>query len=129
MVFHWRLSDSKSPQVSKTLLSILAVFNNAVLWMVSTQPPTSKTSKSFNNPLVTVPKDYYYYYYYYYYYFFPHQQSLMVFHWSLNDNMVFTRPLISKSSCPYTISLVTLPSVLITIAITVILMFHSLSVL
>ena len=56
MVFHWRLSDSKSPQVSRTLLSILAVFSNAVVWMVSTQPPTSKSSRPFNNPLVTVPK-------------------------------------------------------------------------
>ena len=53
---HWRLSDSKSPQVSKTILSILAVFNNAVVWMVSTRPPTSKSSKPFNNFLVTVPK-------------------------------------------------------------------------
>ena len=35
MVFHWRLNNSKSPQVSRTLLSILAVFNNAV----STRPP------------------------------------------------------------------------------------------
>ena len=56
MVFHWRLSDSKSPQVSRTLLSILAVFNNAVVWMVSTWPPTSKSSRPFNNPLVAVPK-------------------------------------------------------------------------
>ena len=56
MVFHWRLNDSKSPQVSRTRLSILAVFNNAVVWMVSTQPPTSKYSRPFNNPLVTVPK-------------------------------------------------------------------------
>ena len=56
MVFHRRLSDSKSPQVSRTLLSILAVFNNAVVWMVSTRPPTSKSSRPFNNPLVTVPK-------------------------------------------------------------------------
>ena len=56
MVFHWRLSDSKSPQVSRTLLSILAVFNNAVVWMVSTRLPTSKSSRPFNNPLVTVPK-------------------------------------------------------------------------
>ena len=30
------MSDSKSPQVSRTLLSILAVFNNAVVWIVST---------------------------------------------------------------------------------------------
>ena len=54
MVFHLRLSDSKSPQVSRTLLSILAVFNNAVVWMVSSRPPTSKSSRPFNNPLVTV---------------------------------------------------------------------------
>ena len=31
LVFHWRLSDSKSPQVSRTLPSIQAVFNNAVV--------------------------------------------------------------------------------------------------
>ena len=56
MVFHWKLSDSKSPQVSRTLLSILTVFNNAVAWMVSNRPPTSKSSRPFNNLLVTVPK-------------------------------------------------------------------------
>ena len=56
MVFHWSLSDSKSPQVSRTLLSILAVLNNEVVWMVSTRPPTSKSSHPFNNPLVIVPK-------------------------------------------------------------------------
>ena len=44
MVFHWSLSNSKSPQVSGTLLSILAVLNNAVVWMVSTRPPVSKSS-------------------------------------------------------------------------------------
>ena len=56
MVFHWRLSDSKSPQVSSTLLSIFAVSNNAVVWMVSTRAATSKSSRPFNNPLVTEPK-------------------------------------------------------------------------
>ena len=56
MVFHWRVSDIKSPQVSRTLLSILAVFNNAVFWMISTQPLTSKFYRPFNNPSVTVPK-------------------------------------------------------------------------
>ena len=55
MAFHWSLSDSKSPQVSRTLLSILAVLNNAVVWMVSTRPPTSKSSSPFSNSLVTVP--------------------------------------------------------------------------
>ena len=42
--------------------------------MVSTRPPTYKSSSPFNNPLVTVPNEpittgiivpYYYYYYYY----------------------------------------------------------------
>ena len=54
MVFHWSLNDSKSPQVSMTLLSILAVLNNAVVWMISTRQPTSKSSSPFSNPLVTV---------------------------------------------------------------------------
>ena len=56
MVFHWSLSDSKFPQVSRTLLSILAVLNNVVAWMVSTRPPTFMSSNLFYNPLVTVPK-------------------------------------------------------------------------
>ena len=34
MVFHGILSDSKSPQVSRTLLSILADLNNAVVIMI-----------------------------------------------------------------------------------------------
>ena len=56
MVFHWSLSDSKSPRVSKTRLGILAVLSNAVIWIVSTRPPTSKSSRPFNNHLVIVPK-------------------------------------------------------------------------
>ena len=55
MVFHWSLSDSKSPQVFRTRLRILAVLSKAVVWIVSTRPPTSKPSRPFNNPLVTVP--------------------------------------------------------------------------
>ena len=46
MVFHWSLSDSKSPRDSRTLLSILADLNNAVVWMVSTCPLISKSSNS-----------------------------------------------------------------------------------
>ena len=38
MVFPWSLSDSKSYQVSKADLSILADLSNAVVWMVSTHP-------------------------------------------------------------------------------------------
>ena len=56
MVSHWSLRDSKSPKVSRTLLSILAVLNNVVVWMVSTRLSTSNSSSSFSNPLVMVPK-------------------------------------------------------------------------
>ena len=80
-MFQWSLSDNKSPQVSRTHLSILAVSNNAVVWMVSTLSPTSKSSMLFNNALVTVPKapitigiivtfmfhDFFYYYYFTFY--------------------------------------------------------------
>ena len=55
MVFHWSLSDIKSPQVSRTRLRILSVLSNAVIWIVSTRLPTSRSSRPFNNPLVTVP--------------------------------------------------------------------------
>ena len=55
MVFYWSLCDRKSPQISRTLLSILAVLNNTVVWMVSTRPPTSKSSSPFSIPFVTVP--------------------------------------------------------------------------
>ena len=56
MVFHRSLSDHKSPQVSRTLLSILTDFNNAVVWMISIRPVISKSSSAFNNPSVTVPR-------------------------------------------------------------------------
>ena len=56
MVFHWSFNDSKSPQVSRIRQSILAVLNNVVVQIVSTRPPTSKSSSPFSNPLVTVWK-------------------------------------------------------------------------
>ena len=55
MVFHWSLSDSKSPQVSRTLLSVLADLN-AVVWTVSTCHVISKSSSPCTNSLVTVPR-------------------------------------------------------------------------
>ena len=109
MVFHWSLTDSKSPQVSRTRLRILAVLSNAVIWIVSTCPPTSKSSRPFNNPLVIVPNApitigtivtfmfhsffnslarsrylsffslSFYYYYYYYYYFALYEFFMPVF--------------------------------------------------
>ena len=49
MVFHRSLSDSKSPQVSTTLFSILADLIYAVVWMVFTCFLFFKSS--FTNPL------------------------------------------------------------------------------
>ena len=43
--FEWQQVSS----ISRTRLS------NAVVWIVSTRPPTSKSSRPFNNPLVIVP--------------------------------------------------------------------------
>ena len=54
-VVHWSLSGSKSPQVSRTLLSILVDLNNAVVWMVSARPLISKSSNLSTKLLVTVP--------------------------------------------------------------------------
>ena len=60
-VFHisvsWRyfsLSDSKSPQVSRTLLSILANLSNAVVWMVSIRLLISDSTRPFSRLLKTV---------------------------------------------------------------------------
>ena len=52
--FHWSLSDSKSPLVSRTLLSIL--LNNAVVWTVSTCHIISKALGPCTNLLATIPR-------------------------------------------------------------------------
>ena len=52
MVSQWSLSDSKSPRVSSSFLSILADLNKAVVWIFSTRPLISKSS----NPLITVQR-------------------------------------------------------------------------
>ena len=56
MVYHKSLSDSKSPQVYRTLLSILVDFTNAVVRMVSTRPFISKSSSPSTNSMVTIPR-------------------------------------------------------------------------
>ena len=56
MVSHWGLTDSKSPKVSWTLLSILADLNKAVVWMVSIPPIISKISSPYTISLLTVSR-------------------------------------------------------------------------
>ena len=46
----------KSLQVSRTLNSILADLNDAVVLLVSTRPVFSKSSSPSSNPLVTIPR-------------------------------------------------------------------------
>ena len=55
MVFHRSVSDSKSPQISRILLSILAILNNAVVWVVSIHPPISNSYSLLLKPLETAP--------------------------------------------------------------------------
>ena len=54
MGFYWSLSDRKSPQVSMTILNILADLNNTVVRMVPTRSLISKSSNPCINRLVTV---------------------------------------------------------------------------
>ena len=56
MVFPWNMSNNKSLQVYRTLLSILADLNNVVVLIVSTRLFISKSSSPFTSSLVTVPK-------------------------------------------------------------------------
>ena len=55
MGFYWSLSNCKSPQVSKILLSILANVKNALVWIVSTCSLISKSSSPFPSPFEIVP--------------------------------------------------------------------------
>ena len=55
IIFYWSLSENKSPQISGTLLSILADLCNVAFWMVSSCPLISKSSSPSTNPLRTVP--------------------------------------------------------------------------
>ena len=55
IVFHWILTDNKSPQITRTLVCILADLNNAVVFTVSTLPFFFKFTSPCTYPLVTVP--------------------------------------------------------------------------
>ena len=55
MVFHWSFSDCKSPQISRTLLGIVADFVNTIVWMVSIRPPIYKSSISFSKLFGIIP--------------------------------------------------------------------------
>ena len=54
--FHWSLSKSKSLQVPRTLRSILAELNNAIVWMVSIHPLIFNSSSHFIMHFEIVPR-------------------------------------------------------------------------
>ena len=56
MAFHGSQIDNKSPQVSRTLLSILNDISYTVVWIVCTRPLIFKPSSPFTKRLVTVPR-------------------------------------------------------------------------
>ena len=56
IIFQSSLSDDKSALVCRTLLSILADLNSAVVWMVSIIPLISNTPTIFSKTLRTVPR-------------------------------------------------------------------------
>ena len=62
VVFHRRLSDSRSSRVSRTMC-LLADFNNAVVLMVFILPLISNTSSPFSKPLGACSKCSKYYWY------------------------------------------------------------------
>ena len=53
ILFFTSLSDTKSPQESRTLLNILAHLNNAAIYMTSTCPPISNSTCPRSKTLVT----------------------------------------------------------------------------
>ena len=55
MVSHWGVSENKSPQISRTLLSVLTSLNRAVVWMVTTRHLIFKSSCPCINFLDTLP--------------------------------------------------------------------------
>ena len=55
IVFRRSLSDIQPPQVFRTLLTIHADLNTAVVLIFSTCPATSLSFSPYTNPLVTVP--------------------------------------------------------------------------
>ena len=53
-ILYWNLSDNKSPQVSRTFLSIRADLNNSVVWVASILPLISSFPSLFSRPPTTV---------------------------------------------------------------------------
>ena len=89
MVSLWSLSDSKSPQVSRTLLGMLADLNNAVDCMVSSRPHISKSSRPFRDCLKCYKHNCYHRHFHVPLTFFNFSSKVLLFISSLS--FIFTR--------------------------------------
>ena len=56
MIFHWGLSDIKSPRISRILLRILARLKSALIWIDSIIPLISSPSSLFSKSLGAVSR-------------------------------------------------------------------------
>ena len=118
MVSHWSLSKSKSSQVSRTLLTILANLDNAIVWMLSTHPLISRSS----NPCTIL-----------WWLYKEHQyprvcRTFLSILANLNNTVAYSdliRPPISISSSPLFNPFEAVPSAPITTGIIFILVFHN----
>ena len=70
MVSHWILSDNKSPQVARTLLSILDDLTNAVVYVVLIQSSISYSTNFLAKPLETVIQEIAFFFSFFLFFFF-----------------------------------------------------------
>ena len=56
MALHGILSESKSPKVSRNLISIRSDHKNFIVWLVSIRSPITNSSSNLIKPLKTVPR-------------------------------------------------------------------------
>ena len=134
MASHLSLSDRKSPQVCRTLLSIIAGFSNATVFRGSWLLPTSPIPlvSSSNTIIITIIFHSLFSslatYYYYYHYFISSKFLTARLAGIWLTASVLRSPRLSQISCSATLFSwlsVTVPSALTIIGVTVIFIYHS----
>ena len=89
MAFHWSLTDCRSSQVSRTLLSILADLTNTAVWMLLIHSLIFNSSSLFTKRLGTIPS-------------IPITIAMSHLIIWISDKVLLIHPLIFNSSSPFT---------------------------